>query len=85
MASFEKLPASAFLKASRPTRGSYLPEYRDYLADLSSGEGGEITLEEGEKKATIKNRLRHAARLEDKNLRYLRASADRVRFQITDA
>ncbi|MCL6648875.1 MAG: hypothetical protein K6U89_11125 [Chloroflexi bacterium] len=48
------------------------------------GEGGELILEGTEKKATIKNRLNHAARVENRKIRYLRTPKDRVRFQVVE-
>ncbi|MCS7001400.1 MAG: hypothetical protein NZ518_00985 [Dehalococcoidia bacterium] len=84
MVKFEKLQRDAFTKNQGRPRNSYLEEYRAYLQGLSVGEGGELTLEQSEKKATIKNRLNHAARVENKKIRYLRTPADRVRFQIAE-
>jgi hypothetical protein len=82
MTKFVVLPAEAFQQKEKRPRSSYLAEYRSYLTDLATGEGGELILDAGEKKATIKNRLKHAARVEDKQLRYLRTGVDRVRFQV---
>jgi hypothetical protein len=79
MARFERLAPETFLKPQRPARDAYLAEYRSYLADLDVGEGGELVLEDGEKKATIKNRLKRAAGLEEKTLRF-----PRLRFQVQD-
>ncbi len=84
MAQFERLNREAFAKNQGRPRNSYLEEYRSYIANLSPGEGGELVLDEGEKKATIKNRLNHAARVDNKRVRYLRTPIDRVRFQMMD-
>ncbi|MFN8534369.1 MAG: hypothetical protein U0556_12590 [Dehalococcoidia bacterium] len=84
MAQFERLSREAFAKTQGRPRNSYLEEYRGFLSELQPGEGGEITLDTVEKKATIKNRLNHAARVEDKRIRYLRTSTDRVRFQVVE-
>jgi hypothetical protein len=81
---FERLPKSAFLKSQGRPRNSYLEEYRAYLTSLEVGEGGELILEGTEKKATIKNRLNHAARVENRKIRYLRTPKDRVRFQVVE-
>ncbi|GIW08882.1 MAG: hypothetical protein KatS3mg060_3687 [Dehalococcoidia bacterium] len=85
MAQFERLSREAFSKSQGRPRNSYLEEYRGFLADLQPGEGGEITLDPNEKKATIKNRLNHAARVENKRIRYLRTPSDRVRFQVVES
>lgn len=84
MVLFERLSREAFNKSQGRPRNSYLQEYRGFLADLEVGEGGELVLEPHEKKATIKNRLNHAARVENKRIRYLRTPADRVRFQVVE-
>jgi hypothetical protein len=79
---FVVLPAEAFQQKEKRPRSSYPPEYRSFLADLTPGEGGELKLEGNGKKATIENRRNHAARVEDKKLRFLRTGVERVRFQI---
>lgn len=84
MTKFNRLDAEAFIKPQGRPRNSYLPEYREFLGAIPGGQGGELILEGPDKKATIKNRLNHAADLEGKKLRYIRTSADRVRFQVKE-
>lgn len=84
MTRFAVLPTETFQKPVKAPRVSYLPEYRNFLATLQPDQGGELELEGSEKKATIKNRLNHAARLEGIAVRYLRSGLDRVRFQVTE-
>jgi hypothetical protein len=84
VAKFERLNREAFAKTQGRPRNSYLEEYRGFFEGLEVGEGGEVALDTGEKKATIKNRLNHAARVEDRKIRYLRTPADRVRFQLVE-
>ena len=84
MARFERLAKEVFAKKQGRPRNAYLEEYVGYLTDLAVGEGGEITMESGEKKATIKNRLTKASAAANVNLKYLRTSGERVRFQVID-
>lgn len=60
-------------------------EYRGYLSDLEFGEGGELTLDEGEKKVTIKNRLKRAAKDLGVGIEFRRSSEDVVRYSTKSA
>ena len=57
-------------------------EYRGYLSQLSVGEGGELVLEEGEKKGTVRSRLNRAARALGIQLEYKRTRDPVVRFRV---
>lgn len=63
-------------------RAKVREEYRGYLKDLEIGEGGELLLTEDEKKVTIKNRLKRAAKDLDVELEFKRSGTDVVRFCI---
>lgn len=65
-----------------PGKHAYLPEYQDYLNSIPLNGGGVLNLEEGEKKATVKNRLKYTARTLGKSVRILRAQDNSVKFQI---
>lgn len=84
MARFERLAKEVFAKKQGRPRNAYLEEYVGYLSDLAVGEGGEITMDAGEKKATIKNRLTKASQAANVKIKYLRTSGDRVRFQVVE-
>jgi hypothetical protein len=58
-------------------------EYQGYLAELSVGDGGELTPEEGEKRLTVKNRLKAAAKASGKEIEFLRTRGEAVRFKVT--
>jgi hypothetical protein len=57
-------------------------QYQTFLADIDEGEGGEVTLTDGDNRTTIKNRLKAAAKNSGKNLVFIRSSKDVVRFRI---
>jgi hypothetical protein len=46
-------------------------QYRNFLADIAEGEGGEITLAEGDNRTTVKNRLKVAAKTLGKEITFL--------------
>lgn len=57
-------------------------EYRGYLTDLEIGEGGELQLDMDEKKVTVKNRLKRAAKDMNMNIEFRRSGEDIVRFSL---
>lgn len=59
-------------------------EYKGYLKNLKTGEGGQLQIENGEKKVTIKNRLKRAAEELDVTLEFKRTGSDMVRFQVVE-
>jgi len=68
----------------RGKRGSAidLGEYREFLGQVAEGEGGEITLESGEARRTVKRRLTTAANCMGKKLKYRRSEQDTICFEI---
>ncbi len=90
MAKFKKLDKeTANALFEKPERGKAAKErerirqeYRNYLSQLAVGEGGELLLEEGEKKTTIRNRLNRAAKELGMKLEYKRTRAPIVRFRV---
>jgi len=61
-----------------------LSEYSVFLRDMVTGEGGEVTLESGEVKRTVKRRLTRAAHLLGKDVRYRRTEGNLVRFEVRE-
>lgn len=59
-----------------------LSEYREFLATVPAGQGGEIVLEEGDNKTTIKNRLTAAAKEMKIRLEFARTKDDMIRFRV---
>ena len=57
-------------------------EYRGYLADLELGEGGELLLDPSEKKVTVKNRLKRAAKDLNLGIEFRRSGDNVVRYSI---
>lgn len=59
-----------------------LTEYSAFLRDLGIGEGGEVALDTGDVKRTVKRRLTRAAHLLGKDVRYRRTEGNVVRFEV---
>jgi hypothetical protein len=59
-----------------------LTEYTDFIAGLSVGEGGEVTLNGNEQKRTVKRRLTAAAHQLGRRLVYRRSVGNTIRFEI---
>jgi hypothetical protein len=57
-------------------------EYKGYLTQLAAGEGGELTLGEGDLKITVRNRLNRAADELGVKLEYKRSRSAVIRFRI---
>jgi hypothetical protein len=57
-------------------------QYQSFLADIGEGEGGEVTLADGDNRSTIKNRLKAAAKALGKEIAFIRTSQDVVRFRV---
>jgi hypothetical protein len=60
-------------------------QYRSFVADIAEGEGGELTLVEGDNRTTIKNRLKAAAKALGKEIAFIRSGEDVVRFRVIGA
>jgi hypothetical protein len=87
MPKFKKLNAEELAKA-RPAedgeRARIREEYKTYIKGLRVDEGGELTLEEDEKKITIKNRIKRAAEDLDVMITFKRSGDNTVRFQVKE-
>src|SRR5215212_11792443 len=59
-------------------------QYDAMLADFEVGEYGEGTLEEGENRLTVRNRMKAAATRRGVGIEFRRTSGDLIRFQIVD-
>lgn len=85
MPTFRKLTAEELESYRAPMTGKRAKirvEYRDYLEQIELGDGGELILNEGEKKVTIKNRLKRAAKEMNLKIKFKRSSANTVRFVV---
>ncbi|MFN8471274.1 MAG: hypothetical protein U0822_03565 [Anaerolineae bacterium] len=56
--------------------------YRTELSQYRPGDWVEVTLDAGEKRDTVKNRLKRAARARGVDIEFKRTRGDRLRFQI---
>lgn len=56
--------------------------YRNELDQYKPGDWVEVTLDPGEKRDTVKNRLKRAARARGVKIEFKRTRGDRLRFQI---
>jgi|DewCreStandDraft_1066081.scaffolds.fasta_scaffold04096_5 hypothetical protein len=59
-----------------------LSKYVEFLSALQPGEWGEVKLEPGEKKPTVKRRLTIAANRLGKKLRYRRTDPQTILFEV---
>jgi hypothetical protein len=57
-------------------------QYDSILADYEVGDYGEGTLDDGEKRLTVRNRLKAAAGRRDVDIHFRRTNGDILRFQI---
>ena len=62
-----------------------LAEYKEFLATIPEGLGGEIVLDEGDDKAVVKNRLIAAAKETNIRLEFARTKEDTIRFRVLPA
>src|SRR4051812_15709155 len=58
--------------------------YDSILADYEVGDYGEATLDEGENRLTVRNRMKAAAARRGIGINFRRTSGDLLRFQIVD-
>ncbi len=85
MPDFTKLTAQDLERKSKEgggLRAKIREEYRNFIESIDSGEGGEARLTEGEKKITIKNRLKRGAEDAGKTITFIRSGPDVVRFRV---
>jgi hypothetical protein len=85
MPKYRKLTVDEVQKMKSATGGERArvrEEYRGYLEGLNPGEGGELELDEKEKKITIKNRLKRAAEDLGVDLEFRRTGENVVRFLV---
>jgi hypothetical protein len=68
------------------TRSTADPAYVKFLKDLKAGEGGRTDMKnETVTRQTVKNRLQRAADEMGMEVKFLRSSADEVRFKVVSA
>ena len=87
MPKFKKLSAEELASFRAPVSGERAKnreEYCGYLKGLRAGEGGELRLVEGEKKTTVKNRIKRAAEDMGINIQFKRSDSESVRFAVQD-
>lgn len=85
MPTFRKLTAEELESYRAPVTGKRAKirvEYQDYLEQIELGNGGELVLSEGEKKVTIKNRLKRAAKEMNIKIKFKRSSPNTARFVV---
>jgi hypothetical protein len=83
MPQFRRLSAEEVAQMRARRRGSVdLAEYSSFVRGLAVGEGGEVTLSDGEQKRTVKRRLTRAARQTSRDVRYRRSEGNLIRFEI---
>jgi hypothetical protein len=80
-------PAEVEMLERKPTsqRRRIEEQYDAFLSDYAVGEYGEAALEPGEKRLTIRNRLRAAAVRRGVGIDFKRTSADLLRFRVTES
>lgn len=91
MAQFRKLTREEIAAIMEPQprsaraaeRRRIIEEYKQFLSEIAPGEGGEIILEEGDKRQTIKNRLKRAAKDLGIELEFKRKRG-RIVFRVPD-
>jgi hypothetical protein len=80
MAEIEKMAP----KASNGERAAIARQYDELLADYAVGDFCEVTLEEGENRATVKSRFVSAATRKGWDLEFKRTKGDALRFKIVE-
>ncbi len=86
MPQFERLSQDAFRRGrnSRTSSTLDLPPYRTFVADLTVGEGGLVTLEDGDQPRPIKRRLTRAVRERGLHTKWRAAPQGQLRFQLVE-
>jgi hypothetical protein len=91
MAQFRRLADEEVAAMQRPPRNTdgnqrkaLLDAYMQHLNQFAIGDWVEVSLEEGEKRETVKNRLKRAADRLGKTLMFKRTRGNSLRFQIAE-
>lgn len=86
MPTLTKIDERAFYGRGAPSqRAQIKAQYDELLAPYAVGELTEVTLDEGEKRTQVKNRLQSAAKRRELKLRFRRTSDDnKLKFQLVD-
>ena len=74
-----------FQNKGKGTRKLIEEQYDAIFADYEVGEYGEATLDEGENRLTVRNRMKAAATRRGIGINFRRTSGDMIRFQIVEA
>jgi hypothetical protein len=87
MPNFRKLDpeeVQAFQNKGKGTRKITEEQYDAFLADYEVGEYGEATLDEGENRLTVRNRMKAAATRRGVGIEFRRTTGNLLRFQIVE-
>jgi hypothetical protein len=87
MPNFRKLEADevkAIENKGKGLRRQTEEQYDTFLADYDIGEYGEATLDEGENRLTVRNRMRAAANRRGVSLEFRRTQGDLIRFKVVE-
>lgn len=60
-------------------------EYDRHIADFALGDYGELTLDAGDNRLTVRNRLKAAAKRKGVPITFMRTRGDDIRFRIAEA
>ncbi|MBI2942466.1 MAG: hypothetical protein HYY04_18715 [Chloroflexi bacterium] len=82
MVSFRRVPPEEAAQYAQRKARVDLSSYREFLSSLKSGDWGEVRLDPGEKKPTVKRRLTVAAKEADHDITYKRSDEHHIRFQV---
>jgi hypothetical protein len=88
MPNFRKLEpeeVKAYQDKGKGTRKITEELYDSILADYEVGDYGEATLDEGDNRLTVRNRLKAAASRRGIGINFRRTNGDLLRFQIVEA
>ena len=79
----QRLSAEAFRRGGGAAKLDLAP-YRGFLEGMQKGEGAIIELEPGEQQRVVKRRISLAARERDLGVKWLTATPNQLRFQLTE-
>lgn len=74
----------SFENRGKSTRKIIEEQYDEFFRDYNAGDYGEAELEEGEKRLTVRNRLRAAAQRRNLNIEFKRTRGDVLRFKVQE-